>query len=535
MRNTRQIKNLRIIEDAVLESAKKYKRTLPEIRFFELDSLEFMCLLEKGVYPKSPPNLWEGQEIKKRKQRVEEGSESSLYYEVVQTGNPSYAYLNHTNSPTTQASVMAHVIGHCEFSELNVMHDTEDFRTEYALFLTRKCEDARDRMGHANYFNFWNDCKSLVPFVYPNSRFNLENSVETNSNSLVKPIETTEEEEETFTPFDSTLGSMFDKRNTEKLVKKFLQKKDDGESISRKGYILKLPCQDVFGFLTQHAPLSDSERVLMDYLYFINRHYDFIRRTQIMNEGWAMYWEKKIMMDLFKDNVVDEIIDYSKKFSGVLYPRPFFQRNPYHLGYNMWHSIEKEFNEGKITAEYRNEKDFEKKVMWNKKPEMDSLKYLENIVKTSTDYGFLNRFLTNERISEFHLNRVPNHMGIKISPDEMINKDENYTWFREDICKDWMLNFYTDYYSPRIYLVNADYNNGGLLLFHRYNGKDLKEAWIKPTLKNLSRIWHGDTYILSDKVLYSMRGRTYKCTAIDNSYSFDQIIEMMKEGKQVNP
>ena len=273
----------------------------------------------------------------------------------------------------------------------------------------------------------------------------------------------------------------------------------------------------------------------MDYMYFVNRHYDFVRRTQIMNEGWAMYWEKKIMMDLFEDNVVDEIIDYSKKFSGVLYPRPFFQRNPYHLGYNMWHSIEKEFNEGKITADYRNELDLEKKVMWNKKPEMDSLKYLESIVKTSTDYGFLKRFLTNDRINEFHLNRVPNRMGLKISPEETIKKDEHYTWLEEGICKDHMLNFFTDYFAPRIYLVNADYNNGGLLLYHRHNGKDLKEPWIKPTLKNLSRIWHGDTYIMSDKVLYSMRGRTYKVTAIDDSYTFDQIIEIMKEGKQVNP
>ena len=234
MRNTRNIKKLRIIEDAVLASAKKYGRNLPEIRFFELDGLEFMCLLEKGVYPKSPPNLWEGQEIKKRKQRVQEGLESSLYYEVVQTGNPSYAYLNHTNSPTTQASVMAHVIGHCEFSELNVMHDTEDFRTEFALFLTRKCEDARYRMGHNNYFNFWNDCKSIVPFVYPNSQFNLENSVETSSNSLVKSIESVNDEEETFVPFSTTLGAMFHKKDTKKMVKKFLQRKDDSESISRK-------------------------------------------------------------------------------------------------------------------------------------------------------------------------------------------------------------------------------------------------------------------------------------------------------------
>jgi stage V sporulation protein R len=535
MRNVNKIKHLKEIQDAVFESAKRYNRTLPFIKFFELDASEFMCLLEKGVYPKSPPNLWEGQEIKKRKQRVKDGLESSLYYEVVQTGNPSYAYLNHTNSPTTQASVMAHVIGHCEFSELNVMNDSEEYRTEFALFLTRRCEMARDRMGHKNYFDFWNECKSAVPFVYPNSQFNLDNTVETDHNTLVKPIESIEEEAETFLPFSSTLGNMFDKRNQKKIVEKLIQKKDENESISRKGYNLKLPCQDIFGFLNRHAPLSESERCIMDYLYFVHRHYDFVRRTQIMNEGWAMYWEKKIMMDLFRDKVVDEVVDYSKKFSGVLFPRPFFQRNPYHLGYNMWHSIQEEFEKGMITSEYRNEKDLEKKVAWDKKPEGDSLEFIENLVKTCTDYGFLKRFLTKDRISEFLLNRVPKRMNIKVPREDIVKENEHYIWIEEDICKEYMLSFFTDYKQPRIYIINTDYCNGGLLLFHRHNGRDLKEPWIKLTLKNISRIWHNDCHIISDKVMYSMKGTTYNATKLHKSYEFDEIVETMKAGRKVNP
>jgi stage V sporulation protein R len=535
MRNTEKIKHLKIIEDAVKESAKGFNRTLPEIRFFELDAFEFMCLLEKGVYPSSPPNLWEGQEIKKRKQRVKDGLESALYYEVVQTGDPSYAYLNHSNSPTTQASVMAHVIGHCEFSEINVMKDSEELRTEYAMFLTRKCAFARNQMGFSKYRDFWNECKSLEPYVFPNSQFNLTNSVETDNNSLATDITEVDEEPELFIPFSSTLGTMFDKSDSKQIVKKLQEKKADNESISRKGYALKLPCQDILGFLANHAPLSDSEKQIIDYIYFVNSHYDFVRRTQIMNEGWAMYWEKKIMMELFEGDVVDEIIDYSKKFSGVLYPRPFFQRNPYHLGYNMWHSIEEEFQKGMITSEYRNETDLETKLTWDKKPEGDSLEFIEDVVKTCTDYGFLKRFLTDSRITDFHLNRVPKQMGVKLEPEMIINEDKYNVYVEPEICKDHMLSFFVDYFRPRIYIVNDDYNNGGLLLFHRYNGKDLREDWMKPTLKNLSRIWHGDCYIMSNNVIYSMRGKTYNATKISRVFEFEEIVELMKQGQKVTP
>ena len=534
MRNSQNVKHLKVIEDAVMECAKAKGRTLPEVRFFVLSAEEFLCLLEKGVYPKSPPNLWEGQEIKKRKQKVREGEESSIYYEVVQTGDPSYAYLNHTNSDTIQASVMAHVVGHCEFSEINVLKDTDKYRTEYALYLTRKCEYSRQVMGYHNYFNFWNDCKSMVNFVYPNSRFNLENSVETESNSLCKSVITSKDvEDDVFLPFSSTIGEMFNKKNTVKMVEEFNKKKDEKESINRTGYSLKRPCQDIFGFLNRHAPLSESETNIMDYLYFVHKHYSFIRNTQIMNEGWAMYWEKEIMEEMFSQKVVNGIIGHCKTTSGVMYPRPFWQRNPYHLGFHMWHSIKKEYEEGKITSLYRNEKNLDDKITWNKKPEGDSLKFLENIVKTTTDYGFLKRFLTKERVNEFHLNRIPKRMEIEFPPELVIKEDKHCQWVDEKYVKDYMLNVFVDWGQPQIYLVNADYNNGGLLMFHKHHGKDLKEVWIKPTLKNLARIWRNDCYIVSNGVMYSMRGKSYNTQKIDVNYTFEDIDDMMKEGKKV--
>ena len=65
--------------------------------------------------------ILQSKNVIKRRFLSDIGRSTGIYYEVVQTGNPSYAYLNENNSTTTQASVMSHVVGHCEFSELNVM------------------------------------------------------------------------------------------------------------------------------------------------------------------------------------------------------------------------------------------------------------------------------------------------------------------------------------------------------------------------------------------------------------------------------
>ncbi len=113
MRNIKTDPELKHLEQRVLHYAEQFKRTLPEMRFFILDPMEFASLLIKRVYPVAPVNIWEGKEMVNTRHRIETGQESSLYYEVVQTGRPSYAYLNETNNAMTQASVMAHVVGHC--------------------------------------------------------------------------------------------------------------------------------------------------------------------------------------------------------------------------------------------------------------------------------------------------------------------------------------------------------------------------------------------------------------------------------------
>jgi Uncharacterized conserved protein len=196
MRSIKYDPDLYEISKRVLHHAKAFGRTLPEVRFFVLDANEFASLLEKKVYPTSPVNIWEGRDMVSRRHRIESGQESSIYYEVVQTGNPSYAYLNHTNNNMMQASVMAHVIGHCEFSEINVMKDSDQDRTEYIMHLVKKVDLGRWQMGDTPYRQFWNSCESLTSLIAINSQYNLENTVDTDNKMSVRVREKQRKEAE---------------------------------------------------------------------------------------------------------------------------------------------------------------------------------------------------------------------------------------------------------------------------------------------------------------------------------------------------
>jgi len=523
------------LEARVMWHAKNMGRTLPEIRFFILDRIEFASLLEKHVYPTSPINMWEGKRMVTKKFKIESGQESSLYYEVVQTGNPSYAYLNNTNSAMTQASVMAHVVGHCEFSELNVLQDSNPDRTEYVMHLVKKVNMGQQQMGEKNYLQFWNAAESVIPLITPHSQYNLDRSVEddtfrfheTETEDLAKPAQ------KMMKPFSHTMDVLLQHDSLEVVWKKEQTKKDHQEQISRRGFRLRQPCQDILGFLRRYAPTSQAEKAILDYLYVSHASQDFVIRSQIMNEGWAMYWEKKIMLELFAEEAVKGIIDYAKVFSGVCSPRPFFMRNPYHLGYHLWNHIEELYRDGKVDLEFIEETDQEKKELWKKPSKAEPLAAMEHLVRTITDYEFLRRFLTSELVETFHLNRIPkfyvNRIGL--NKDTIIRDSEHFVWIDPELVKGEMLTFFTHFQRPRIYLVDTDFIDGGLLLYHRDDGQKLRKDWIRPTLKNINFIWKGAASLATGGVLYTYSNNRLAEKTLPET-TFEQVLERMKKSEK---
>ena len=524
------------LNERIQGHAEKFGLTLPEIRFFILEAMEFASLLEKKVYPVSPVNIWEGKNMVNRRFRIESGQESSLFYEVVQTGNPSYAYLNYSNSPMMQASVMAHVCGHCEFSELNVLKDSNRDRTEYVLYLGRKVQRSRRQMGDPLYQQYWNACESAIPLIAPNSRFNLDNAIETEGRISETSVTSEEENEDLQSPgaFSSTLDSLLKSGQQESIFKQEQRSRLRQETLSRRGYKLRTPCQDILGFLRHYAPTSRGEESILEYIYTVHATHEFVMRTQIMNEGWAMYWQNRIMHELFRERAVTGIIDYARVFAGVCRPRPYFQRNPYHLGYYLWKHIFELYETGKVTLEYQEETNRQVKEEWDRPNGTEPVAAMRHLVKTITDYEFLRRFLSPQLIDELYLNRLTKMMAkqLGIKPSDVVREDENYIWLDPEPIKGEMLTFFTHFYRPRIYLIDNDFRDGGLLLFHRDDGRELRQEWIMPTLKNLNLIWKGPVSLVTGDQLHSFSAGKSRVSGV-NKIPFTEIVRRLEKDEKV--
>jgi len=534
---------LRKIKSRIVDIAEGLGMTLPEMRCFLVDWQEFICLIEKNVFPSSPTNIWEGKEVVNKRLRVERGVEPGIIYEVVQPGDPSYVYLNETNSDCINASVMAHVCGHCEFAKIGAKASCEVDRTERVLYLTRLVNAAKDRMGERDYIRYWNAAESLIPFVRPDSQYSLENSLERDTAISEQVLNTEESGSSGSRYYSSSLarllefGEAADKRRMQKAV----DHKRQQNEIDRKGYRLRAPCEDIMGFIMQNTQASDYERSILHYLYEVNRQYRRFMHTQIMDEGWCMYWEKKIMMDMLKERHVTGAIEYLKTFAHVCYPRPFFMRNPYHLGYSLWCEIEDLHSKGKLTVDYVEEKDRDTKENWDRKPKEDTIEYMRNLVRTITDHEFLRRFLTLDLIEKFCLNRIPINMAkiMGIPPNDVYREDKLFIWIHPLIVRESMLRSFLHFGRPRVYIIDDDFKSeGGLLLYHR-NDKlgTLRENWIPGTLASVSKLWKRPVHLITyddDETgqLISFTGGSMQ-DSVDIQYpDFDEVRANMLSGKK---
>ncbi len=116
------------------------------------------------------------------------------------------------------------------------------------------------------------------------------------------------------------------------------------------------------------------------------------------------------------------------------------------------------------------------------------------------------------------------------SDNDIVDRNERYVWIDPEPIKGEMLEFYTHYYRPRIYVVDTDFDDGGLLLYHRDDGRPLRKDWIRPTLRNVHRIWKAPVAILSSDQLFAVTGNQYKSEEV-RPISFDDVVERMRKGE----
>jgi stage V sporulation protein R len=205
--------------------------------------------------------------------------------------------------------------------------------------------------------------------------------------------------------------------------------------------------------------------------------------TKIMNEGCASYWHEKIMTE--KAMHPSELIDFADHHSGTLAVQPG-QLNPYKLGYELFHDIEKRWDTGRFGKDYDECTDLATKSTWDTGAGLGREKIFQ-VRAIYNDMQFIDAFLTDEFCRE---NKLFTYAYNDRSGGYEIQEREFHA------VKEKLLFQLTNMGQPYVTVVDANHENRGeLYLKHRFDGVELRQDYARATLENLHAVWSRPVHI----------------------------------------
>ncbi len=374
-------------------------------------------------------------------QMVQHRMGHSRIFEVVFPGNPNRAYLVNTNSLEENILVVAHVLGHADFSHNNLTfirsQEQVGYRiVEQAAAHARRIAEVIEEIGEKRVEQVLDVALALEPHI--------DTNLPLNRPKYRPPDKRTEPEPEEFRDrYQQLPGEAQPERKTRGATEPF--------------HIPPHPERDLLWFIATYAPeMEDWERDIFLAVRKEAYYFQPVFNCQIMNEGWASYWHSRLLREA--DFLPGQIyVDCMKTHSDVVRPyagdrQVALQVNPYHLGYSLWEHL----------------------------LESGGLEAARTIRREEDDFGFIRNYFTAELADE---------MGLFVYSSkkngEIRVTDSNLHELHEAILQP-KFNFG----APRV-VVDELKSDGTLILRHEHEndgrGLDLERA--RHVLEYIDRIW----------------------------------------------
>ncbi len=389
-------------------------------------------------------------------------------YELVLNTNPAIAYLRESNTPVENKGVMIHVYAHVDFFKNNYWFSkTPQEMIKVMHTHAERVEEYMEKYGIEKVESFIDKALSLQYEIDQYAPF------------MKRALKALGEDEHGQDPLRIPAKRDYMDRflNPPKWLEERRAKLKEAQERARQPRdeteLLK-PHKDVLGFIMKHGRLENWQR---DILAMIREEsYYFVPQiqTKIMNEGWAMFWQSRLMAEFAQPN---EFIDHADMMSKVLAGGAL---NPYALGKLIWEDITERWDKGRFGREWELCKDPEKKRRWDTKANL-GLEKLFEVRRTYNDVMFLSEFFTPElfeKLQLFAYEYIPETGAYHITSRDY-----------EDVKKKLLLQ-HTNLGRPMIKVATGNYGNKGeLLLLHFYNGVGLHLEEAKEVLKNIYAMW----------------------------------------------
>lgn len=406
---------------------------------FELVPPSFM--MEVAVYglPVRMPHWSFG--VRWIHQMVQHRMGHSRIFEVVFPGNPNRAYLVNTNSREENILVVAHVLGHADFSHNNLTFIRSQEQVGYhiveqAAAHARRIAEVIEAIGEKRVEQVLDVALALEPHIDTNQLLNRPKYRPPDKRKEPEPAEF---------------------RDRYQQLPGEAQPERKGRSGPEPLHIPPHPERDLLWFIANYAPeMEDWERDIFLAVRKEAYYFQPVFNCQIMNEGWASYWHSRLLREA--DFLSGQAyVDCMKTHSDVVRPyagerQVALQVNPYHLGYSLWEHL----------------------------LERDGLEAARAIRREEDDFSFIRNYFTAELADELGLFVYNAKQNGEIRVTE-----SNLHELHEAILRP-KFNFG----APRVE-VDELKSDGTLILRHEYEndgrGLDLERA--RRVLEYIDRVW----------------------------------------------
>ena len=432
---------LEVWDERVLEKVAAFGLDCYPQEFEVCDQEAMLGYMAYHGMPSHYPHWSYGKSFEQQKTKYTYGV-AGLPYEMVINSDPCLAYLMRDNSLCLQVLTIAHVYGHNDFFKNN--------------FTFTSATDAGETIGHfktrADRVRRYMEDPSIggdavERFLDAAHALSLNRS----RNAAIQKLDHKEQRRR-------LLEASYPPPNPFRNLTR-----EPEPSLPDLDRLPLEPEEDLLLFIRDHgAGLASWQKDLLTIVDEEARYFIPQIETKIMNEGWASYWHHKIMTSL--DLPESLRLEFMVRHSQVICPHPG-GLNPYHVGYMVWHDIERRF--GGVDTEEGRAKMFE-------------------VRESDRDVAFLRRFLTPELMRDLDLFSYRTR-GDHLVVDEIADEDG---W--EEV-KSQLLRQIGMGGSPVIRIVDADHNRRrALYLTHEHDGRDLDMGAAEKTLAHLRQLWGHD-------------------------------------------
>jgi len=325
------------------ELARKFGLDPFDVNYWIVDYDEMNELIAYGGFQRRYPHWrWGMSYDRQRKQRQFLGGKA---FEIVNNDDPSNAFLQESNDLADQKAVITHVEAHADFFKNNEWFRLFGATPDAAAMLERHAETIGEYMDDPEISR--EDVEAWIDHALC-----LEDNIDQH-----RPFST----DETWS-VDGRQSDGLDEQVAELDISEEVKREVFGdewlESMSDDADGVSFPAEperDLLAFLLAHGKAHDDDsgkaleyeewqREILGILRKEAYYFAPQKMTKVMNEGWAAYWESKMMAgETFAGD--DEFVSYADHMAQVLGSPGL---NPYKLGLELWEYVENRRNRREV-------------------------------------------------------------------------------------------------------------------------------------------------------------------------------------------